>query len=168
MSIRRVVEVGAVAAVFYVLTASPAAAACCEHAKKACCETPTMACCETTNDPVAEAVLIPQAATPHPVRESLVVWFKRPVKVGDRILFGKYIIEHDNARMARGEPCTYIYAAEDRSLPVVAFHCEHLDRPRGEQASVTLRSLGEPNGMQEFCEFQFAGELGAHGLPATR
>ena len=156
MTIRRFVGVGAVAAVFYVLAASPAAAACCEHAKKACCETPTLACCETADDPVAGAVLIPKQPEPRPVRESMVVWFNRPVKVGDRILFGKYVIEHDNARMARGEPCTYIYAAEDRRLPVVAFHCEHLDRPRGERASVIVRPLGEPNGMQAFREFQFA------------
>lgn len=165
MSIRRVVEVGAVAAVFYALTASPAAAA---QATNTCCDTPTMTCCDTPNDPVAEAVLIPKVPEPRPVRESLVVWFMKPVKVGDRILFGRYVIEHDDARMARGEPCTYIYAADDRSLPVVTFHCEHLDRPRGERASVTTRPMGEANGMQEFLEFQFAGELGAHGFPAAR
>ena len=167
MGIRRLVVIGAVASAFYLLTASPAAAACCDQPAKACCETPNMTCCDT-NDPVAEAVLIPQLPAPRPVRESLTVWFQRPVKVGTRVLFGKYIIEHDNARMARGEPCTYIYAAENRQTPVVTFHCEHLDRPRGQEASVTLRSLGEANGMQEFREFQFAGELGAHGFPTAR
>jgi hypothetical protein len=70
--------------------------------------------------------------------------------------------------MARGAPCTYIYAADDRRLPVVAFHCKHVDRPRGERASVTVRPLGEANGMGALREFQFAGELGAHGLPASR
>jgi hypothetical protein len=168
MTIRRFAEVGAVAAAFYVLTASPAAAACCDHAKKDCCSTATMTCCETTNDPVAEAVLVPQIPEPRPVRQSMVVWFKQPVKIGDRLLYGQYVIEHDNDRMARGEPCTHIYAAADRRLPVVAFHCEHLDRPRSERASVTVRRLGEPNGMSEFRDFQFAGELGAHGFPASR
>ena len=168
MGIRRFVAIGAVASAFFLLTARPVAAACCDQPNKACCARADMTCCHTINDPVAEAVLIPQAATPRPVRESLVVRFARPVKVGDRVLFGKYVIEHDNARMARGEPCTYIYAADDRRLPVVTFHCEHLDRPRGERASVTVRPLGEANGLQEFREFQFAGELGAHGLPAAR
>jgi hypothetical protein len=152
MRIRRCVEALATAAVF-AMTASPAAA---------------MTCCKPANDPIAEAVLIPRLPEPRPVRESLLVWFAKPVKVGDRVLMGKYIIEHDNGRMARGEPCTYIYAADDRRLPVVAFHCEHVDRPRGEHASVTLRPLGEPNGMREFREFQFAGELGAHALPVSR
>jgi len=167
MDIRRFVVIGAAASAFYLLTASPAAAACCDHSK-ACCETPNMTCCDTANDAVAAAVLIPQVPAPRPVRESMIVWFQRPVKVGTRVLFGKYVIEHDNTRMARGEPCTYIYAAEDRQTPVVTFHCAHLDRPRGQQASVTLRSLGEANGMQEFREFQFAGELGAHGFPVAR
>jgi hypothetical protein len=153
MRIRRFVEAGAAAAVFAAMTATPAAAT---------------TCCQPANDPIAEAVLIPRVPEPRPVRESLVVWFMKPVKIGDRVLMGKYIIEHDNARMARGEPCTYIYAADDRRLPVVAFHCKHVDRPRGERASVTVRPFGEANGMGTLREFQFAGELGAHGVPASR
>jgi hypothetical protein len=179
MSIRRFVEIGVAAHLLYILTATPAAAAaCCDHAKNPCCGTPNMACCETINSPVAAAVLIPQVAEPkaremnmqepRPSRETLTVWFMKPVKVGDRILLGKYVIEHDNVRMARGRPCTYIYAADDLRLPVVAFRCAHLHRPPGERASVTLRPLHEANGMQEFREFQFAGEAGAHGLPAGR
>jgi len=66
-----------------------------------------MTCCGT-NDPGALAVLIPQPPAVRPVREAMTVWFQRPVKVGTQVLFGKYIIEHDNARMARGEPCTYL------------------------------------------------------------
>ena len=179
MSIRRFAEIGVAAPLFYILTTSPAAAAaCCERAKNPCCGTPNMTCCETTNDPVAAAVLIPRVPEPQalelrvpelrPSRETLTVWFMKPVKVGDRILLGKYVIEHDNVRMARGRPCTYIYAADDLQLPAVAFRCKHLHRPPAERASVTLRPLGEANGMQEFREFQFAGEAAAHGLPAGR
>jgi hypothetical protein len=152
--------------VFSLLMASPAAAACCEHAKKNCCDT-TMTCCDTPNDPVAEAVLIPQVPEPRPVRESMVVWFMKPVRVGERVLSGRYIIEHDNDRMARGEPCTHIYAAEDRQVPVVAFPCEHIERAPSDRASVIVR-LSEGNSMSEFRAFQFAGELGAHGFPASR
>jgi hypothetical protein len=167
MSIRRFVEVGA-AACIYALTATPAAAACRELQKQPYCGEPAMTCCEPTNDAAAAAVLIPQSVEARPARETLTVWFKKPVKVGDRILLGKYVIEHDNNRMARGAPCTYIYAADDLRLPVVAFRCEHLHRSRGERASVTLPPLGEANGMQEFREFQFAGEAGAHGVPVRR
>ena len=112
MGIRRLVGIGVVASAFYLVTASPAAAGCCEQPHQVCCETPNISCCDTANDPVAEAVLFPKVPTPSPVRESMVVWFQRPVKIGNQILFGKYVIEHDNARLARGEPCTYIYAEE--------------------------------------------------------
>jgi hypothetical protein len=167
MSIRRFVEFGA-AACISALTATPAAAACCEPQRQPCCDEPSLTCCETTNDAAAVAVLIPQLVEPRPARETLTVRFMKPVKVGDRILFGKYVIEHDNNRMARGAPCTYIYPADDLRLPAVAFRCKHLHRPQADRASVTLRPLGEANGMQEFREFQFAGEAGAHGVPAGR
>lgn len=105
---------------------------------------------------------------PRPSRETMTVWFTKPVVVGDRVLLGKYVIEHDNYRMANGRPCTHIYAASDMRLPVVAFRCTHLNRPMGKQASVVLQSLGEPNGMARLSAFQFAGEHGAHGAPVIR
>lgn len=159
----------AAACMMAAFTATPSAAACCDDEKKGCCAEEQMACCAGENDPAAAAVIIPQLAPEaRPAREMVAVWFTTPVKVGDRILFGKYFIEHDNDRMARGEPCTHIYAASDGRLPVVAFHCTHLDRPRAERALVVLASLGEANGMKELREFQFAGEVGAHGVPDAR
>ena len=129
-----------------------------------------MACCDKDEQtPEAVVVLIRQLKPEaRPVRETMTVWFRTPVKIGDRILLGKYVIEHDNNRMARGRPCTHIYAASDQRLPVVAFHCTHLKRAAGARPSVTLVSLGEPNGMKELTEFQFAGEVGAHGAPVVR
>jgi hypothetical protein len=124
---------------------------------------------------VATAIILLDAAPAvarqpeqRPSRETMTVWFTKPVLIGDRILLGKYVIEHDNVRMARGRPCTYIYAASDPRLPVVAFHCTHLKRPISSRPSVTLLSLGEANGMARLTEFQFAGERGAHGAPVSR
>lgn len=31
---------------------------------------------------------------------------------------GRYVIEHDNGRMARGKPCTRLYAYNDQLTPV--------------------------------------------------
>src|SRR4029453_4659452 len=39
-------------------------------------------------------------------REYAKVHFVNPGRVGDTVLMGDYIIEHDNDRMARGQPCT--------------------------------------------------------------
>ena len=171
MTVRTFVGMAAAAAVMVIIGTTPAAAACCDqHPKQACCDKSTRACCDKDEQaPEAVAVLIPQLKPePRAVRETMTVWFMRPVKVGDRILFGKYVIEHDNNRMARGRPCTHIYAASDERLPVVAFHCTHLERAPRSRPSVTLVSLGEPNGMKKLTEFQFAGEVGAHGAPTLR
>ena len=159
-------------------SASAAAAECCTHEKMdhsmACChqekaEQP-MACCGHGNDPFAAAVLLPKVFVEpaRPAVERVLVTFWNPVRVGDHILMGKYVIEHDTDRMAAGGPCTYIYDVKDQRLPVVAFHCTHLDRPHRDRPTVTLVPTGEPNDVKRLTEFQFGGEAAGHGVPARR
>lgn len=181
---------------FAALTVAPvtlsAATGCCDQ-QMACCEQPTAGCCDRTPvdkpccsqhaahgvdvDPIelsAVAMLIamdanailPAAVDAPPVRQAAVVWFNRPVWVGNTVLMGKHVIEHDTDRQARGEPCTHIYLAEDMTEPVAAFHCTHLDRQTVEKTTVVLRSL--PDGTQKLLEFQFAGEQAGHGFPTGR
>ena len=161
--------------------ASPAfaAAPCCQEMKavKACCDMP---CCQ---DHVA-TVAMPDSALTDPfflaiqteppvppvvnvaARQTTAVWFMQPVRVGDKILQGRYVIEHDNDRMARGEPCTHIYAFNDQKTPVVAFHCTHLERDAAKGNTVVLQS--NPDGLKTLTEFQFNGETAAHGYPTVR
>jgi hypothetical protein len=106
------------------------------------------------------------AAHQAPVVQKAVVWFHRPVWVGNTVLMGKHVIEHDTDRMARGEPCTHIYAAGDLTKPVAAFHCTHLKADGTGEGRVVLRTLGD--GQLKFLEFQFEGEDAAHGYPAGR
>jgi hypothetical protein len=101
---------------------------------------------------------------PPAARQRAVVWFHRPVWVGRKVLMGKYIIEHDTDRQARGEPCTYLYAADKLETPVVTFHCEHLHAAKSDRAVVGLQSTGDS--AQKLLWFQFAGEDAAHGYPA--
>ncbi len=101
-------------------------------------------------------------------RRLMTVWFDKPMKVGDRILMGRYFIEHDDTRMAHGRPCTYLYDADDPRLPVVAFRCRHLVRPASTRPMVIVRSVKDVIGMRELIGFQFAGEAGAHGVPTVR
>ena len=134
-----------------------------------------MPCC-TPAEPVATAVdvLVAMAGgldwslppTDMPERQTVVVWFDRPTLIGRTILQGKYVIEHDTARMARGEPCTHIYAADDLQAPVVTFHCTHLDAAQTAKTTVLLKSL--PDGWRRLVQFQFAGEDFAHGFPTGR
>ncbi|HJU42730.1 MAG TPA: hypothetical protein VJ691_07935 [Vicinamibacterales bacterium] len=160
----------AFAAAVIVAAPAPAAAACCDqhqHTQGACCNMP---CCkdhhQTGEVNIVEKMLSadPQLNPAPPVRQTAEVWFKRPVIVGRSILQGRYVIEHDNDRMARGEPCTHIYAYDNRDKPVAAFHCTHLERDRADQNLVVLYTTSDGR-MQRLAEFQFAGEAAAHGYP---
>ena len=102
-------------------------------------------------------------------REYAKVLFRDPVRIGGRVLIGSYVIEHDTERMAQGRPCTHIYAANDQRLPVVAFHCRHLDRKASPKPTVTLRRLPDPSiRMFQLLEYQFAGSAEGHGVPNGR
>lgn len=90
--------------------------------------------------------------------------FRDPVRVAGAVLMGNYVIEHDDERMARGEPCTYIYEADNLTAPVVTFHCEHLDGAPGDTATVTLGHTMNP-AIKTLTAFQFAGETASHGVP---
>jgi len=141
------------------LTAVPAAAdPCCGH-------DPTAACCVKELPQV-----IPDSAIEwSPAREYALVKFTDPVRIGDRVLMGEYIIEHDTDRMARGGPCTHIYSAKNRREVVVAFHCIHLLRPKsGDTATVTLRRDYSGSGVRYvLTEFQYQNSRAAHGVPGV-
>jgi hypothetical protein len=145
-------------------------AACCDTAAKAaCCDHAGAKCCAD-----AAAVLLPATGHQHessvvrPERQRMIARFWNPVRVGDHILMGKYVIEHDAERMARGLPCTHIYEF-GKSLPVVMFHCVHLDRPYSDRDMVTLRRTSDrTSGMRELTEFQLKGEAAGHGVPTVR
>ena len=128
-------------------------------------------CCGDQNaEPSAVEMLLemdPQLNPAPPVRQTAEVWFQRPALVGRAILQGRYVIEHDNERMARGEPCTHLYAYNDRVTPVAMFECTHLERDRASQNVVVLVTTSDGN-MQRLTEFQFAGESVAHGYPSGR
>lgn len=162
------------------LMASPAFAAdqgCCadktqaSHISHTCCDMP---CCKD-HDAKAEANAVDvffqmaqqtPAEVTAPARQATVVWFKEPVRIGNNILQGRYVIEHDNDRMAAGGQCTYIYAYEDQKIPVVAFHCVHLDREAGDKGTVVLHRGSD--GFLRLDEFQFPGDAAAHGMPTVR
>ncbi|MFM8533300.1 MAG: hypothetical protein ACKOEC_06865 [Acidimicrobiia bacterium] len=137
------------------------------RADAACCQAmPGQAHEMSAIDMLLKLSADPQLAPAPPVRQLAEVWFTQPTLVGRAILQGRYVIEHDNDRMARGEPCTHIYAFDDRSKPVATFHCTHLERDRAGRNLVGL--INDPSGFKRLTEFQFAGEAAAHGYPGER
>lgn len=103
------------------------------------------------------------------IRQTAVVTFEHPTWVSTARLIGTYIIEHDDARMARGEPCTALYrvgGGRRSGEEVVSFHC--IPRERTASRRFSTRVLRDPiSGTDTLTEYQFAGDTEAHGVPVV-
>lgn len=104
-------------------------------------------------------------AAPH--RRWAIVNFEHPTKVSTAILMGPYLVVHDEAKMAGGEPCTSIYPVETprgREEAAVSFHC--IPRTRQVVGRFTIATDWDyALGMYTVTEYQFAGDAEGHGVP---
>ena len=98
-------------------------------------------------------------------KEKAVTSFTQPVQIMGVTLKGEYLFVHDDAAMARGESCTYIYKgrAENINNLVISFHCMPVVRARA--SYFTVRTLEIFPGYSEIREFQFGGSSEAHLVP---
>lgn len=102
-----------------------------------------------------------------PLKERAVVEFEQNVKLHDVILRGSYVILHDDARMAQGEPCLYVYRyTEGKPDKLVAsFHCRPVMREKTDTFKVMISRDNSAYGLPEVREIQFAGFAKAHQIP---
>ena len=103
-------------------------------------------------------------------RQWAVVNLLEPTLIGSTLVQGPVLFTHDDARMARGEPCTTVTLFDPARGPleeIAAFHC--IPTLRKPVATFTVRT--RPNTALGFgcvlTEYQFAGDTEAHGVPAT-
>jgi hypothetical protein len=95
--------------------------------------------------------------------ERATIQFNEPVKLLNVILKGEYLFVHDEAKMASGQDCTYVY---DKSGKLVAsFHCIPIERPKAAGFRVLSVRVGTSNGPREMKEYQFSGSTEAHQVP---
>jgi len=111
--------------------------------------------------------LWPSGTGAAPRRESAVVEFAETVKLGGVLLRGEYLVVHDEERMARGEPCTYVYSGKqaDEKKLVTSFHCIHMNRERAAAFKVTFARRLSAYEVPEIKEIQFAGSKDGHKVP---
>jgi hypothetical protein len=102
-------------------------------------------------------------------RQQAVVYLTEPTLIGSTIVQGPVLFTHDDARMARGEPCTNVYLFEPGKGPaeeITSFHCIPTHRKVVSKFTVMTR----PNESLGFgcvlTEYQFAGDSEGHGVPA--
>jgi hypothetical protein len=91
--------------------------------------------------------------------ERATIEFTQTVKLLNVVLKGEYLVVHDEALMAKGEACTYLYDRAGKL--VVSFHCTPVERPKSDRFRVVTRRL-DPSGLSEILEIQFAGSTEAH------
>jgi len=103
-----------------------------------------------------------------PARQWAIVYVSEPTLIGGTIVQGPVLFTHDHAKMARGEPCTTVRLFEPTKGPteeIASFHC--IPTPRQVVHKFTMRT--QPNGSLGFgcvlTEYQFAGDVEAHGVP---
>ena len=102
-----------------------------------------------------------------PQRQWAIVKFEHPTKVSTKILMGPYLIVHDEAKMARGEPCTSFYRVETqmgRHEETVSFHCIPHERHVAERFTIA-EDWDDALGMYALTEYQFARDAEGHGVP---
>jgi hypothetical protein len=101
-------------------------------------------------------------------KQKAVVNFDQPVHLMNVTLKGEYLLVHDDAEMAQGEACTFIYKGlnETPKKLVASFHCVPSARAKAESFRMQL-SLVSP-GEYALTEFQFAGSTEAHLVPSSQ
>jgi hypothetical protein len=93
---------------------------------------------------------------------------KDTTMIAGAFVSGPVVFVHDDARMARGEPCTTVHRFEPgkgAGEEIVAFHC----KPRWGKAPArfTTATTSRPDGPPLLTEYQFAGDEEAHLVPKT-
>lgn len=101
-----------------------------------------------------------------PAKRTAIVRFLRPTIVAGAFVIGTVVIEHDDEKMAKGEPCTTVYRYKSKNElgePIVSFMCMPQDRPYATKFEATLnRGVSWPD---RLVEYQIAGEHEGHGVP---
>ena len=102
-----------------------------------------------------------------PNKQWEIVNFAQPVGVHGSLLAGPYLIVHDDAKMARGEPCTTFYRFDPAKGPQNAeavFMCQPAQRSVCDKTTFTIR-YDSAIGIDKVVEYQFAGYTEGHGIP---
>ncbi len=100
-------------------------------------------------------------------KERAVFTFHEPVKVMDVTLKGEYLFVHDDAAMARGEACTYIYKGLSANADKLATSFQCIPALRDKSDYFIVRTVLTTPGSYELKEYQFAGSTEAHMVPMS-
>ena len=100
-------------------------------------------------------------------KQCAMVEFTDQVKLLNVFLKGQYLFVHDDSKMARGEPCTWVYRQKSGQPDelILSFHCQPIERKPVAHFTVTVARLGDQVDVREVKEYQFAGSDEGHRVP---
>ena len=113
-------------------------------------------------------VLAAARTTADPALKWAIVNLKDTTMIAGAFVSGPVVFVHDDARMARGEPCTSVHRFEvgkGAGDEIVAFHCT--PRWGSAPARFTTAIRTQPDAPRILTEYQFAGDEEAHIVPKT-
>lgn len=102
-----------------------------------------------------------------PQQQWAIVNFLDPVTVSGNLLMGPYLVVHDDAKMARGEPCTTFYRFEPGKgvrEAEVSFMCKPAQRTVCDKTTFSV-VYDTALRISKVTEYQFAGDTEGHGIP---
>jgi hypothetical protein len=105
-----------------------------------------------------------------PTHQWAVVYVAEPTLIGSMIVQGPVLFTHDDARMARGEPCTTVRLFELAGGPteeIASFHCFPVSRNIVHKFTLRTRPNTEMGLGCVLTEYQFAGDTEGHGVPES-
>ena len=101
-------------------------------------------------------------------RQWAAVYLDQATLIGATIVQGPVVFIHDDARMARGEPCTSVRLLEPGTGPgeeIAAFHCIPVRRAAVNRFTLRTRPNTDLGFGCILTEYQFAGDSEGHGVP---
>jgi hypothetical protein len=103
-----------------------------------------------------------------PTLRAVAVTFTQPTLIAGVWVNDTVVFEHDDDKMARGEPCTTIYKYDrrqkDRGDVLVSFMCVPRARPVAEKFEAIVSTI-DFGGTRMLVEYQFEGDNEGHGVP---
>lgn len=105
-----------------------------------------------------------------PTRQWAVVYLAEPTLIGSTIVQGPVLFTHDDAKMARREPCTTVQLFEPAGGPteeIASFHCIPVSRNVVHEFTLRTRPNTELGFGCVLTEYQFAGDHEGHGVPQS-
>jgi hypothetical protein len=101
-------------------------------------------------------------------RQTATVYLTEPTMIGTTLVHGPVVFTHDDAKMARGEPCTTVYIEPGNGAAdeVASFHCIPIPRKVVDVFTITTRPNKALGYGCVLTEYQFAGDSEGHGVPS--